>query len=56
MKVNKMLIDVHKASIKAMPFGWLVMIDKELKISRRIVWELSIRYVEKDCGFKIRSM
>jgi len=31
------------------------MIDKELKISKRVVRKLSIRYVEKDCGFKIRS-
>jgi len=31
------------------------MIDKELKISRKVIRELSIRYVEKDCSFKIRS-
>jgi len=55
MKVNKMLTDDQKASIKATPFGWLVMIDSGLKISMRVVKELSCRFVEKYCGFHIRS-
>ena len=55
LQVNKILIDEQKATIKATPFGWLVMIDKQLKMSRRVVRELSYRFVEKECGFQIRS-
>jgi len=50
-----MLTDDHKACIKATPFGWLVMINKDMRISRRVVRELSCRFVEKNCGFQIRS-
>jgi len=31
------------------------MIGKNLKMSKRVVRELSCRFVEKNCGFEIRS-
>jgi len=50
-----MLTDKHKACIKATPFGWLLMINTDMKINRRIVRELSSRWVEKISSFEIRS-
>jgi len=31
------------------------MIDSDMKISRRVVRQLSCRLVEKNCGFQIKS-
>jgi len=50
-----MLIDDKKVCLKVTPFGWLVMLRSDLKMSRMVVRELPCRFVEKNCGFQIRS-
>ena len=53
--VNNMLSDDQKACIKGIPFGWLLMVDRDLQMRRMFVRKLCCRFVEKNYDFKIRS-
>lgn len=54
--VNNMLTDEQKSCIAATPFGWLMFLNRNVKISRTLLSQLSFRWVESRGAFKIRSV
>ncbi|BAT79024.1 hypothetical protein VIGAN_02181600, partial [Vigna angularis var. angularis] len=54
--VNTLLTDVQKTFIQRTPFGWLLSIDVEAKMSRTLLIELCSRWSERRGGFEVRSV
>ncbi|BAT92299.1 hypothetical protein VIGAN_07099500 [Vigna angularis var. angularis] len=54
--VNTLLTDVQKTFIQKTPFGWLLSINVEAKMSRTLLIELCSRWSERRGGFEVRSV
>nr|XP_007158034.1 hypothetical protein PHAVU_002G118600g [Phaseolus vulgaris]ESW30028.1 hypothetical protein PHAVU_002G118600g [Phaseolus vulgaris] len=53
--LNKTLSAEEKFIIESTPFGWLIVLDGKLKLSRCLLRELCSRWVERSHGFVVSS-
>jgi len=53
--LNKTLSAEEKFIIQSTPFGWLIVLDGNLKLSRCLLRELCTRWVERSHGFLVSS-
>ena len=53
--LNKSLSVEEKCVIQSTPFGWLILLDGKLKLSRILLRVLCSRWVEKSQDFAVRS-
>jgi len=53
--LNKTLSGEEKFIIQSTPFGWLIVLDGNLKLSHFLLRELCTRWVERSHGFVVSS-
>jgi len=53
--LNKTLSAEEKFIMHSTPFGWLIVLDGNLKLSRYLLRELCTRWVERSHGFVVSS-
>ncbi|WVZ02384.1 hypothetical protein V8G54_023190, partial [Vigna mungo] len=54
--VNTLLTDVQKTFIQTTPFAWLLSIDTDIKMCRKLVLQLCNTWLERRGGFEVRSI